>query len=324
MKDHKEHLRTLFSRFEKYGVVINVPKCIFGLQEVNFLGYSVSTKGVKPLPGKVKAIQDFNPPKTIKDLRRFLGMINFYRRFVKNAAELQAPLNNLLAGPKMKGSMPIEWNQELLDVFEHCKRSLSDAVMLVHPVPNTELALVTDASSVSIGAVLQQRVGTIWQPLAFYSKKMNTAQQKYSAYDRELLAVYESIKHFKHMVEGRHFSIFTDHKPLVFAFQRKENKGSPRQINQLYYISQYTTDIKHIFGQDNQVADALSRVEAINTPLDMTELADSQKDDSELLNLITGNSSLKLKKVFLPDSKVFVYCDVPHVKPRPFVTAAYR
>lgn len=115
----------------------------------------------------------------------------------------------------MKGSKPVAWNPELLEMFELCKKSLSDAVMLVHPVPNVELALVTDASNVAIGAVLQQKVDKVWQLLAFYSKKLNPAQKKYSAYDRELLAVYESIKHFRHMVECRHFSVFTDHKPRV-------------------------------------------------------------------------------------------------------------
>lgn len=93
IEEHKEHLRILFSRLEKYGVVINIPKCQYELSDVNFLGYSVSYKGVK-LREKVKAIQDFSPPKNIKDLRRFLGMINFYRHFLKNATELQAPLSN--------------------------------------------------------------------------------------------------------------------------------------------------------------------------------------------------------------------------------------
>ena len=106
-----------------------------------------------------------------------------------------------------------------------------------------------------MSAVLQQRVQDVWQPLAFFSRKLSSAQQKYSAYDRERLAIYEAVKHFPHMLETRHFTILTDHKPLTFAFRQKRDKCSPRQFNQLDFISQFTTDIPHISGQDNIVAD---------------------------------------------------------------------
>jgi cleavage and polyadenylation specificity factor subunit 1 len=106
-----------------------------------------------------------------------------------------------------------------------------------------------------MGAVLQQHIKNAWQPLAF-SEKLNTAQQKYSAYDRELLAIYEAVKHFRHMLEARHFTIFNNHKPITYAFQQKRDKCSPRQFNHLDFVAQFTTDIKHISGQDNIVADA--------------------------------------------------------------------
>jgi cleavage and polyadenylation specificity factor subunit 1 len=93
-----------------------------------------------------------------------------------------------------------------------------------------------------MGAVLQQRVQDIWRPLAFFSRKLSPAQ-KYSAYDRELLAIYEAVRHFRHMLEARHFTILTDHKPLTYAFQQKSDRCSPRQFNYLDFISQFTTDI---------------------------------------------------------------------------------
>jgi cleavage and polyadenylation specificity factor subunit 1 len=117
-----------------------------------------------------------------------------------------------------------------------------------------------------MGVVLQQHVQNAWQSLAFFSKKLNSAQQKYSAYDRELLAIYEAVKHFRHILEARHFIIFTDHKPITYAFQQKWDKCSPRQFNHLDFVAQFTIDIKHIFGQDNIVADALSRVESVTAP----------------------------------------------------------
>ena len=103
--------------------------------------------------------------------------------------------------------------------------------------------LVTDASTSTVSAVLQKHVRNTWQPLAFFSKKLNPAQQKYSAYDREPLAIYEAVKHLCHMLKVHHFTIFTDHKPSTHAFQQKRDKCSPQQFNYLDFVSQFTTDI---------------------------------------------------------------------------------
>ena len=104
-----------------------------------------------------------------------------------------------------------------------------------------------------------------WQPLAFFSRKLSPAQQKYSAYDRKLLAIYEAVRHFRHMLKAHHFTILMDHKPWTFAFQQKKDKCSPRQFNHLDYISQFTTDIHHISGQDNIIADTFSHVQTTTT-----------------------------------------------------------
>jgi cleavage and polyadenylation specificity factor subunit 1 len=133
----------------------------------------------------------------------------------------------------VKGSHPITWSVVLDKVFEECKASLSRAALLAHPDPSAMLALVTDASTNAMGGVLQQQVQDTWQPLAFFSRNLSPAQQKYSTYDRELLSIYEAVRHFRHMLEARHFIIITDHKPLIFAFQQKRDKCSPRQCNQL-------------------------------------------------------------------------------------------
>jgi hypothetical protein len=146
-------------------------------------------------------------------------MLNFYRRFLHHAAATQAPLHDTLSGPRVKGSHPITWTPELLRSFDECKASLSRAALLAHPDLSAPLALVTDASTSAMGAVLQQRVQNAWQPLVFFSSKLSPAQYKYSAYDRELLAIYEAVKHFRHMLEAHHFIIFTDHKPITYAFQ---------------------------------------------------------------------------------------------------------
>jgi cleavage and polyadenylation specificity factor subunit 1 len=171
-----------------------------------------------------------------------------------------------------------------------------------------------------MGAVLQQQVQNSWQPLAFSSRKLSPAQQKYSAYDRELLAIYEAMKHFCHMLEARHFTIFTDHKPLIYAFQQKKDKCSPRQFNHLDYISHFTTDICHISGQDNIIADTLSRVEVITTPVTHDAL-DASQDNDELQTLLQGNTALRLEKHLIPGKTINPYCDTSTGKQRPYVPA---
>jgi hypothetical protein len=320
--EHLEHLETLFRRLKKYGVVINTSKCILGVKEIDFLGYHVSPAGIRPLEDKIKAIQEYPLPKTAKELRRFLGMINFYRKFLPGAAQIQGPLHEVLAGPKIKGSTPIHMTLELQRVFEKCKASLSNAMLISHPDANAELALFTDASDVAIGAVLQQRRKSYWEPLGLFSRKLTIAQRNYSPYDRELLAIYESIRYFRYMVEARTFKVFTDHKPITFAFTTKRDNCSPRQHRYLDYIAQFTTDIQHISGKDNIVADAFSRIESIANVISYEDLENKQKEDLELQNLLLKDTALKLEKVKTREAEI--YCDVSTSRPRPFITHGFR
>lgn len=321
---HEDHLRQVFTRLRNYGMVINVSKCVFGASAVTFLGYRISESGTIPLDEKVQIIRDFPPPTDVRSLRRFLGMINFYRRFLPNAAQTQAPLNALLTGVA-KGSTPINLTGPALKAFTETKESLSKAALLAHPDCGAKLALVTDASDTAIGAVLQQLKNKAWEPLAFFSRKLSAAQQKYSPYDRELLAIYESIKYFRHMLEARHFTIYTDHKPLCFAFHERKSNCSPRQFRHLDFISQFTTDIRHISGKNNVVADTLSRVNELSTPISLVSLAQAQHTDKELTQYLSEhNTSLRIEKMEYPGSRESLYCDVSTPTPRPFVPQSLR
>jgi cleavage and polyadenylation specificity factor subunit 1 len=321
-EEHEQHLRALFDRLQRYGILINPAKCVFRAPEVTFLSYKVSTEGSQPLEQRVADLCP--PPKTASQLRRFLGMLNFYRRFLPHAAATQAPLHEVLSGPRIKGSHPITWTPELLKAFGECKASLSRATLLAHPDPFAPLALVTDASTSAMGTMLQQRVKNAWQPLAFFSKKLNPAQQKYSAYDRELLAIYEAVKHFRPMLEASHFNIFTDHKPITYAFQQKRDKCSPRQFNHLDFFAQFTTDIRHTSGQDNVVADSLSRVESVTAPPFFDSLAASQDSDDELRTLLVSTTALRLEKLPIPFTTVSIYSDTSTGRSRPYVAAPLR
>lgn len=325
-KQHEAHLEEIFNRLKKHGIKLNPAKCVLGTRQVKFLGYLVTEKGTQPLPEKIEAIRNFKKPENIKEMRQFLGTINFYRRFIPSAAKSQALLNDVLKGPRKKRKEPITWTSELEQAFIDCKDSLAQATLLAHPDPQAELILTTDASDVALGAVLEQRKEEQPQPLAFLSKKLNSAQQKYSPYDKELLAIYTAVRHFRHMLEGRHFTIYTDHKPLTYAMAQNPLKSSPRQARHLEFISQFTTDIRHISGKDNIVADALSRINKISKqPIDFEELAKEQKEDEELRSIIKNKeTALKLEKINIPSTQMYVYCDTSTKVNRPFVPKTMR
>lgn len=159
------------------------------------------------MPAKVEAIDNFTRPKTRQELRRFIGMLNFYRRFMPNAAEIQLPLQELLGYWRKNDRTVITWSADTLAAFDACKLMLRQATMLAHPAPNATLAIMTDASDVGIGAAVEQYVKDSWQPLGFFSLKLTNAERKYSAYDRELLGIYVSIKYFHFMLEGAQFRL---------------------------------------------------------------------------------------------------------------------
>jgi hypothetical protein len=258
-ESHRRHLQGLLSRLREFGLVLNVKKCVFGQSAVDFLGHSVSRGGATPLEDKVAAIRTFPRPTTVKELQGFLGTVNFYRRFIRGAAKILAPLTDALKGGG-KGSTAIGWDSQREEAFQAAKTALASAATLAHPSPSADLGLMVDASSTHVGASLQQRRGGgTWEPLGFFSRKLNTAQSKYSAIDRELWAVFSGIRFFRFMLEGRRFTVYTDHKPLTSALHRVSEPWTARQQRHLAYIAEYTSDLRHVAGLANVVADTLSR-----------------------------------------------------------------
>jgi len=164
-------------------------------------------------------------------------------------------LNEYLRDSKKNDKRPIVWNEEASQAFEKCRQALANTALLAHPREGAALTLTTDASETAIGAVLEQSTDGGMQPLAFFSRKLSKAEKKYSTYDRELLAIYKALKYLKDTTTGRQLVIKTDHKPLTFMFKQKSDRASPRQARQMDFISQYTTEIIHIGGAENAVAD---------------------------------------------------------------------
>lgn len=325
-QQHEQHFREVLKRLQDHGLSINMPKCVFGAAEVRYLGFCINKDGTTALKERVTAIMDYPKPKTIMELRRFLGLMNFYRRFVRNAAVTQAPLHSLTAGAVKREKRPIEWNSESEYAFTECKRQLSEATLLAHPLEGAPLLLCTDASDVAMGATLQQLQNGKWVPLGFMSKKLLDVQQVYSAYDRELFAIYTAVKYFRFMLEGQECTIATDHKPLIYAFDQKASKASPRQLRHLDLISQFTTRIIYVPGANNDAADALSRIQSIDMPVVVTteELAREQESDEELVTLLKSDTALRLRKLRLDETDRIVYCDISQDEVRPYVPGSLR
>jgi cleavage and polyadenylation specificity factor subunit 1 len=225
-------------------------------------------------------------------------------------------------------SKSIELSDVAQQAFEAAKASLCSSVKLnfFSSDPSHQLTLTTDASNAAVGAVLQQLVHGTAQPIAFFSQKLQPAQTRYSTFGRELLAIYLSIRHFRHLLEGRDFIIFTDHKPLVYALHSSPDRHSPRESRHLDYISQFSSDIRYIKGDSNVVADTLSRpgvnIVKPKQPFNITELVAYQHElnPAEL----SKYKSLKLKSVSLQFDKGSILCDESTGNPRPLVPPSMR
>jgi hypothetical protein len=161
---HRRHLCQVFEVLEKSGLIVNAEKCGFGRPSIEFLGHSISAAGSSPLPSRASAIADFPRPLNIRQLQAFLGLFNFYRKFIPAASRLILPLTRALRGSP-RGDQLLLWSAEMLDAFSAARQSLSSSAVLEHPVDGAELSLVTDASSSHVGAVIQQkRLGQGWRP----------------------------------------------------------------------------------------------------------------------------------------------------------------
>ena len=302
-EEHQRHLRQLFQRLQEHGLVINVAKCQFGRITLDFLGHCITAHGVSSLPNKVEAICQFKQPVTVNGLQEFVGMVNFYRCFIPAAAKIMQPLFTALTGkPKT-----LQWSDAMVRAFEDAKSALAGATMLTHP----RCTAPTSLTDLAVGAVLQQLVHSVWQPLAFFSKQLRPPERKYSAFDRELLALYLGIRHFRYFLEGRQFIVFTDHKPLTFCMAKTSDPWSSRQQRHLAYISKFTTDIRHVQGKDNHVADALSRatISALHEGIDYATMAASQRVDPGIQAYRTAITGLKLEDVSFGPNGATLLCD---------------
>ena len=355
-EQHQRDIESVLARLDKFNLRLNTDKCLLGQTELEFLGHTVNQFGFKPTAEKTEAISNFPRPKNVTELRRFLGMLNFYRGTIKHAAHVQEPLLKFLAGAKKKDLRPIEWDPVTIAAFEQCRKSILDATELAFPSEHAEIRLVTDASDAAMGAALEQKSAEDWRPVAFYSKKFNPAQCKYSTYDRELTAIYCAIRKFYYYLEGRKFDVITDHKPLMYALSQSHDKAPAIRVRQVSYISQFDCKIVYRPGSENAVADALSRIESFRVPsmfdweygwnaldddcqrvrrqvdafrlptlFDAKDLANKQDEDLELPHILRDpENPLKLKQLLFNDDETPFYCDITGNTIRPYIPESLR
>ena len=344
-EEHKRHLVLLFDRLQDHGLVIKLEKCQFGVSEIDFLGHRVNKDGIRPLPAKVKAIQTYPKPVDVKALERFIGMVNFYHCFIPHAARALKPLYQALSGGKSRPKS-LEWTDDMTKGFIDTKEALANATLLQHPIQGAPTALTTDASDSALGAVLEQKVGNIWKPLAFFSRQLRKPERVYAAFDRELLGIHLAIKHFRYFLEGRNFTVFTDHMPILAALRKSTEPTSGRQARQLAAIAEATTDIRHVSGKENVVADALSRIgptgpdqvtgedipkeapgflcNAVALGVDYSELAAAQDTDPDVQAYRTAITNLKMADVPFSGGSCTVLCDISTGSARPIVPEGWR
>lgn len=273
LEDHNNKLEILFQRLIDYKLKVNPEKCTFLRKEINFLGHIVSKVGICPDPKKVEAVRKFPIPRTQKEIKSFLGLASYYRKFIENFSRIVQPINRLL-----KKDVRYEWSEECDKAFRHLKEKLTTAPILVHPNFEQQFIVRTDASHFAVGAILSQ--GKIREdlPICYMSKTLNRHEVRYATVEKELLAIIYAFRNFRPYIYCRKALVITDCQALVWIMNLK-NPAS-RLMRWKMELSEYEFEVIHRPGILNANADALSRI---------------QIDPEKLLGLEPSKNKIELK-----------------------------
>ena len=261
---HHDDVKEILERLRAYKLYANLKKCDFDCKQVEFLGFTINTKGVSMERSRVDVITQWPEPTSYHDLQVFLGFANFYRRFIKNYSAVIRPLTDMLKGMENgRKTGPYDWTPEQQNAFDELKRRFSSAPLLTHYDPKLPLLVETDASAFAIGAVLSQQrtdVGPTahWHPIAYYSRKLIPAETRYETHDGEMLAIVVAFKQWRHYLEGAagKVTVKTDHDSLKSFMTKKELNR--RQARWAEKLSAFDFEIEYRTGKSNP-ADGLSR-----------------------------------------------------------------
>ena len=255
-EQHMVNLEEVLQRFRDAGLKLKPSKCQFFRKEVTYLGHVISPRGVLPNPANTKKVSSWPRPTNPTEVRSFLGLASFYRRFILGFAQISSPLTDLTH----KGRQFV-WTDDCEEAFNSLKQALTSPPLLAYPDFGNKFFLATDASQDAVGAVLSQMEDGKDRVVAYYSQKLTATQRKWSTYDRELWAIVSSVRHFRHYLRGQEFTILTDHQPLLsYGKAPIQDDSSGRRARWIVELSAYTFAIVHRKGSSHQNADALSRL----------------------------------------------------------------
>ncbi|KAG1929978.1 retrotransposable element [Pimephales promelas] len=264
LTSHIHHVQTVLQRLRDYHLYLKLEKCEFHQSTIHFLGYVITPHGINMDQRKVEVVLHWPQPTTRKELQRFLGFANFYRRFIQNFSPISFPLTDLLKS----GAKSLSWNTRATQAFQDLKSAFSSAPTLALPDPAVPFLVEVDASISGVGAVLSQRQGNPPQlhPCAFYSKKLSPAEQNYDIGNRELLAIKLALEEWRHWLEGAQhpFTVITDHRNLEYL--QNDKRLNPCQARWALFFTRFNFSVTYSSGEKNVKADALSRQFQPETP----------------------------------------------------------
>lgn len=254
IEQHNANLAKLFKRLREVGLKLQPDKCEMLAPKLAYLGHLITPQGIQPNPIKLEAVRNFPVPKNRKELKQFLGLAGYYRKFVRNFSKIATPLTRLL-----RKDQDFVFSEDCTSAFNRLRDALcSNDVVLRVPDFSKPFILTTDASGYAIGSVLEQLDDKNQRrPVAYASRTLNDAERNYSTIEKELLAIVWSVKHFRPYLYGRKFKIRTDHQPLTWLMNLKD--PSSRLMRWRIKLEEYEYEIEYVKGTSNAVADALSR-----------------------------------------------------------------
>ncbi|RVX03852.1 Transposon Tf2-2 polyprotein [Vitis vinifera] len=252
LTEHEKHLRLVFQRLRENRLYVKPEKCEFAQEEITFLGHKISAGLIRMDKGKVQAIMEWTVPSKVTELRSFLGLANYYRRFIKGYSKTVSPLTDLL-----KKDNQWDWSRQCQMAFESLKEAMSTEPVLRLPDLDLPFEVQTDASDRALGGVLVQE----GHPVAFESRKLNNAEQRYSTHEKEMTAVVHCLRQWRHYLLGSIFTVVTDN--VTNTFFKTQKKLSPRQARWQEFLADFNFEWLHRPGRHNTVADVLSRKELI-------------------------------------------------------------
>lgn len=255
-ESHLKVLTQLFKRLQEANLTVNFGKCQFCRSSLKFLGFLVDEQGLRTDPDKIKSILEYPVPTNTTQIRRLIGLVGYYRRFLKDFSTVCSPISDLLKGRK-KGQ-PIVWTEEADAAFKRVKQVLTSTPVLASPDFSKRFFLACDASDVGVGSVLFQESDGVEHPIAYFSKSLNKSQRNYTTTEKELLSIVLSIERFRPYIEGTEFTVITDHSSLQWLNSMKN--PSPRIARWIIKLSCHKFKIVHRSGSLNTVADSLSRI----------------------------------------------------------------